>query len=74
MLRIKCVNTKCTGSTKSFEWEESRRLESGGGIAAPYAEGAVRLIVTCPHCMTDNVVWVTKLKFNFDVIRDMTIG
>ena len=37
MVRIKCVNTGCTGPGKVFEWDESRYLKRGGGIAAPRA-------------------------------------
>lgn len=67
MLRIKCVNTKCTG--KSFEWDEKRRLAQGGRVAAPHAEGAVRVVVSCSHCMTDNVVWLLRVQKNVRVAR-----
>ncbi len=69
MVRIKCVNPKCTGPGKSFEWDESQRLKAGGRVAAPHADGAVRLTVVCPHCKTDNVVWVKGAKLGFDLTR-----
>lgn len=69
MVRIKCVNQNCTGPAKSFEWDESRRLKRGGGIASPHAEGAVRLTVVCPHCGTNNVVWVTGVKLDINLTR-----
>lgn len=67
MLRIKCVNTKCTG--KSFDWDEKRRLAKGGNVATPHAKGAVRVVVACSHCMTDNVVWLTKVQKTVRVPR-----
>jgi hypothetical protein len=67
MLRIKCVNTKCTG--KSFEWDEKRRIARGGRVAAPHAEGAVRVVVACPHCKTDNLVWMKKVQKNVGMAR-----
>lgn len=69
MVRIKCVNPSCTGPGKNFEWDESRRLKAGGRVTAPHADGAVRLTVVCPHCMTDNVVWVKGAKLDFDLTR-----
>jgi hypothetical protein len=67
MLRIKCVNPKCSG--KSFEWDESQRIKRGGCVAQPHAEGAVRVVVACPHCKTDNVVWMKKVQRNIGVAR-----
>ncbi len=69
MVRIKCVNPGCTGPEKRFEWDESRHVQPGGGIAAPHAEGAVRLAVVCPHCGTENGVWATGVKKNNKVTR-----
>ena len=67
MLRIKCVNTKCTGN--SFDWDERQRLARGGRVAEPHAEEAVRVVVACPHCKTDNVVWMKKVQRNVGVAR-----
>lgn len=69
MVRIRCVNPNCAGPAKSFEWDESRRLRRGGHVAAPHAEGAVRLTVLCPHCKTDNVIWATGVRPDFDLTR-----
>ncbi len=69
MVRIKCVNQKCTGPGKIFEWDEQRRLSPGGRVVAADAEGAVRLSVACPHCRSDNVVWVTGAQPDFDLTR-----
>jgi hypothetical protein len=71
MVRIKCVNPSCTGPGKSFEWDEGRRLSRGGRVAAPHADGAVRLTVVCPHCQTENMIWVTGVKSDFDLTREV---
>jgi hypothetical protein len=69
MLRIKCVNPECTGPAKKFDWDESRRLKQGGGIATPHEAGAVRVAVACPYCQTENVVWLKKVQKNTGVAR-----
>lgn len=69
MVRIKCVNPACSGPKKSFEWDESQQLKSGGRMATPHESGAVSLLVTCSHCGTGNKVWVMKVKKNVGFAR-----
>ena len=61
-MRIKCVNLKCTAPGKSFVWDEEGALKRGGRVVAPRSKGAVRLVVTCPHCGAGNALWVSEKK------------
>ncbi len=62
MISIKCSNLQCTSPTKSFDWDETEDVENSGGIAPSRERGAVRVIVVCPFCSTENVVWVKGVK------------
>ena len=70
MVRIRCVNPKCTSPTKSFEWDESQHVGPGGGMAQPYEEDAVRVIAVCPYCTTQNAVWVKGTESDDYVVRE----
>lgn len=69
MVRIKCVNPNCTSPSKSFEWDESKYVKPGGGIAQPHEPGTVRVIAVCP-CGTENIVWVKQAKTDEEVMRE----
>jgi len=69
MTSIKCVNPKCKSPKKSFDWDESKHLKKGGQIAQPHERDAVRLVVTCPFCQTDNLIWVTGAKRDTPIYR-----
>jgi hypothetical protein len=69
MIRIKCINPNCSSPTKSFEWDETTELEEGGSLAKPGEEDAVRVLVTCPYCGTDNVVWVKGVLLD-DIVEE----
>jgi hypothetical protein len=57
MIRIKCANTQCV---KSFPWDETSELKKPGELARPREKGSVRVIAVCPHCSTENAVWVKR--------------
>ncbi len=60
MIRIKCINPACPGPTKSFEWDETSELKKPGSLARPREKDAVRVVAVCPHCGTENAVWVKR--------------
>ena len=72
MVIIKCINPNCTAPNHKFEWDESKRVEEGGGIAQSYEEGAVRVVAYCPYCAAENPVWVKKLKQEHQVLRNLS--
>jgi hypothetical protein len=69
MIRINCINPNCSSPTKSFEWDETTELEEGGSLANPGEKDAVRVLVTCPYCGTDNVVWVKGVLLD-DIVEE----
>ena len=68
MIRIKCINPQCP--KKNFDWDESKHIQRGGSIAQPYEEGAARVIAVCPHCFTENTIWVKRADKLDDVTRE----
>ena len=60
MLRIKCINSKCTAPVGKFPWDDRTHAEDGP--AQPGEFGAVAFIVECPCCGTENKVWLRKVK------------
>jgi hypothetical protein len=71
MVRIRCINPNCTNAPKGFQWDESLYVDSGGGIAQPHEPGAVRIAVTCPHCLAEMAVWVRGAKTRDSIVRDL---
>lgn len=69
MIRIKCSNPNCTSPIKSFGWDETAEVDHSGGMAQPHERGAVRVIVVCPCCGTENAVWVKGIKRE-DVVEE----
>lgn len=69
MIRIRCVNPKCTAPAKTFAWDETGHVGPGGGIAQPHAPGAKSLIITCPYCATEQKIWLTGLNENDPITR-----
>ena len=70
MVRVPCIKPDCPSPTKTFEWDETRYVSPGGGIAAPNAPGAKSVIATCPYCGTECKVWVTHLKRDDTITRE----
>jgi hypothetical protein len=72
MAFIQCANTKCplnnSSLPKTFEWNETEQLEPGGQIVEPNTPGANSLMIKCPFCEANNIIWVTKLKI-IDIYR-----
>lgn len=64
MIKIKCINPKCP--TKSFRWNELSELPSQHDLAEPYDEGAIRIVVSCTFCGTENIIWVKALEVRKD--------
>ena len=60
MIRIKCINSKCTSPLGKFIWDD--RAHAEGGPAQPGEFGAVAFIAECPCCGTENKVWLRKVK------------
>ena len=60
MLRVKCINPKCTAPEGKFMWDDLAHAE--GGAAAPREPGALAFIVECPFCGTENKIWLFKVK------------
>jgi hypothetical protein len=60
MLRIKCINPKCTAPVGKFTLDDSSHAE--GGAAAPGDKGAISFLVDCPYCGTENKIWLFKVK------------
>jgi hypothetical protein len=69
MVRIKCVNLNCTSPTKSFDWDETKRVNPGGGVAQPHEPGAVRVSAVCPFCSAENLIWLKNVKRNQPLFR-----
>lgn len=69
MIRIKCVNPNCTAPDGVFSWDERAHVEGGGGLAEPGDVGAVSFIAECPHCGTENKIWLKKVKEEDAVTR-----
>jgi hypothetical protein len=62
MIRIKCINSKCTAPDRIFPWNERPHLESEGNLAEEGDDGAVSFVVTCNYCGTKNKIWVTRVR------------
>jgi hypothetical protein len=62
MVTIKCINPSCSAPNRKFEWDESKHVEAGGGLAQPHEAGAARMIAVCSFCGTENIVWVKNAK------------
>jgi hypothetical protein len=60
MLRIKCINPRCSAPEGKFNWDDQAHAE--GGVAAPRETGAIAYIVLCPYCGTENKIWLKKVK------------
>jgi hypothetical protein len=67
MIRIKCINPKCTAPQGKFPWDD--RAHADGDPAQPGEPGAVAFILECPYCGIENKVWLKKVKKNDDVVR-----
>lgn len=61
MLRIQCINPKCTAPERIFTWNERPHLQAEGRLAQEGDDGAVSFVVQCKHCGTKNEIYVTKL-------------
>ena len=61
MIRIKCINSKCSAPDRIFPWNERPHLEAEGKLAEVGDEGAVSFAVQCKFCGTKNKIWVTKV-------------
>lgn len=61
MLRIQCINPKCTAPERIFTWNERPHLQAEGRLAQEGDDGAVSFVVQCKHCGTKNKIYVTKL-------------
>ncbi len=62
MIRIKCVNPRCTAPERKFLWDERAHVETGGGPAEPSDPGAVAFVAECPYCGTENKIWLSQGK------------
>ena len=69
MVRIKCINSKCTAPDRIFLWNERPHLEADGKVAKEGDEGAVSFIVPCKYCGTKDKIWVTKLRKTEEITR-----
>jgi hypothetical protein len=67
MFRIKCINSDCTAPDGQFPWDD--RAHAEGGSAQPGEPGAIAFLVECPHCGTENKVWLHKAKRPDSVTR-----
>ena len=67
MIRIKCINSKCTAPEGKFTWDD--RAHAEGGPAQPGESDAVAFIVECPYCGIENKVWLRKVKKPETVMR-----
>jgi hypothetical protein len=71
MLKILCVNEKCTAPNRIFLWNERPHLEAEGKLAEEGDEDAVSFIVSCKYCGARNKIWVTKLRKTEEITRDI---
>lgn len=73
MFLIQCANSQCslnnTSPPKPFEWDETKYLEEGGEVVEQGTNGAYTLMVQCPSCKANNIIWVTKPKKD-DIYRE----
>ena len=60
MIRVKCINPKCTAPQGKFNWDD--RAQAEGGPAKPGEIGAISFLVDCPFCGIENKVWLFKAK------------
>lgn len=68
MIRIKCVNPRCTSPNGVFPWDERAHVEGGGGLAEPGEADAVSFVAECPYCGRENKIWLSRVKKE-DVVR-----
>ena len=71
MLKILCINEKCTAPDRVFSWNERPHLEADGKLAKEGDEGAVSFVVPCKYCGTKNKIWVTKVRKTEKITRIM---
>ena len=58
MIRIKCINSKCTAPDGVFEFDEVAIGATGpSSYGAPFA---MRYVIDCPYCGTKNMVWLER--------------
>jgi len=69
MLKILCVNEKCTAPNRIFLWNERPYLEADGKLAEEGDEDAVSFVVPCKNCGTKNKIWVTKVREEDGIVR-----
>lgn len=69
MLKILCINEKCTAPNRIFLWNERPHLEADGRLAEEGDENAVSFVVPCKYCGTRNKIWVTKVRKTEDITR-----
>jgi hypothetical protein len=58
MIRIKCINPKCTAPDGIFEFDDSKI--GAAGPSGPEAPSAMRYVIDCPYCGTKNMVWLKR--------------
>jgi hypothetical protein len=62
MARIKCINPKCTSPDGTFILNEQDYLEKNGRFVNPGTRDARDIMVKCPACGADNIVWAIGLN------------
>lgn len=67
MIRIKCINPKCTAPEGKFPWDDGAHAK--GGPAKPGEPGAISFLADCPYCGIENKVWLRKVKLEDKVQR-----
>lgn len=72
MIRVRCINPNCSAPSKTFQWDETKYVDSDGGIAQPDEPGAIRIVVCCPYCQTEMGVWVKKARMKDSIVRDLS--
>lgn len=63
MIRIKCINPKCTAPSGIFEFDDSKI--GAAGPASLNEPSAMRYIINCPFCNTKNMVWLKRSVSSF---------
>lgn len=61
MIKIKCVNKKCTSPDGIFEFDEALFGATGPGKEDEI--GSQPFLIECPSCHTNNLVWLKRPGF-----------
>jgi len=69
MVKIKCINPKCTAPNGCFEWDEHTSLEDDGRVAKQGDPGAKSFVVDCPYCGAANKIWLVKINPKDKIVK-----